>query len=111
MKNEKSTFEKIIAGIAIFLCGFYTFFGLSEFYKIGIKKRTEFYPFGTEGPVPYYYHSAELYSYVNLIYGIAFGILMGTTIWNWKKNKISGFTTFKLTVILILIHICHGSVE
>jgi hypothetical protein len=70
-------------------------------------KQTEFYPFGGEGPVPYYYRTAELYSYVNLTYGIVFGILLGTAIWNWRRNKISGFATFGLTIVLILVQIFH----
>jgi len=111
LKTEKPIFEKIITGIAILLSGFYAFFGLSEFYKIGIKKETEFYPFGGEGPVPYYYRTAELYSYVNLIYGIAFGILLGIGIWNWRKNKLNGFIIFGLTILLILVHIYHGWAE
>lgn len=111
MKKRKTILEKIISGITILLSGFFAFVGLSEFYTIGIMKQTEFYPFGGEGPVPYYYRTAELYSYVNLTYGIAFGVLLGITIWNWKRNKISGFTTFGLTIILILIQIYHGWAE
>lgn len=111
MKKEKSIYEKITTGIGILLSGFYAFFGLSEFYKIGVLKQIEFYPFGGEGPVPYYYRTAILYSYVNLTYGIAFGTIVGIAIWNWKKNKISGFTTFGLTIILILIQFFHGWAE
>lgn len=111
MKKEKTIFEEITTGIGILLSGFFAFFGLSEFYKIGILKQTEFYPFVGEGPVPYYYRTAELYSYVNLTYGIAFGTLVVIAIWNWKKNKISGFTTSGLTIILILIQVFHGLSE
>ncbi|WP_190811665.1 hypothetical protein [Flagellimonas sp. S3867] len=111
MKKEKTIFEKIAAGIGILLSGFFAFMGLSEYYKIGILKQTEFYPFGGEGPVPYYYRTAELYSYVNLTYGIAFGTLFGLAIWNWKRNKISGIVTLGLTIILILIQIFHGLAE
>ncbi len=98
-------------GTAILLSGIFAFFGIAEFYKIGIKKETEFYPFGGEGPVPYYYKTAELYSYVNLTYGIAFGTLFGLAIWNWKNNKVNGIIIFGLTIVLILIHIYHGLVK
>lgn len=111
MKTKKTIFEKIITGIAILLSGFYSFFGLAEFYKIGIKKETEFYPFGGEGPVPYYYRTAELYSHVNLTYGIAFGILLGIGFWSLRKNKINGFIIFGLTILLIIVHIYHGWAE
>lgn len=111
LKKEKTLSEKIITGIGILLSSFFAFFGLYEFCKVGILNQTEFYPFGGEGPVPYYYQTAQLYSYINLIYGIIFGTLIGIAIWNWKRNKINGFVTFGLTIILILIQIFHGLTE
>ncbi len=106
--KEKTLFEKISTGIGILLSVFFSFLGLSEFYIIRVMKQTESYPFGGEGPVPYYYRTAELYSFVNLTYGVAFAALTGIAIWNWKRNKISGFVTFGLTLILILIQLFHG---
>ena len=111
LKSGKSVSEKIIAGIAILLNGFISFFGISEFYIVGIKKDTELYPFGGEGPVPYYYETAELYSTVSLIYGIVFGILLGIGIWNWKKNKTNDFLLFGVTCLFIFIQIYHGWAE
>lgn len=111
MKTEKTIFKQIIIGSAILLSGFYSFFGLSEFYKTAIKKEIKFYPFGGEGPVPYYYRTVELYSYVNLTYGLAFGILLGIGIWNLRKNKINEFIIFGLTILLIMLHIYHGWAE
>lgn len=111
LKKEKTLFEKIATGIGILFSGFFAFFGLSEFYKIGIMKQTEFYPFGGEGPVPYYYQTAELYSYVNLAYGIAFGTLIGIALWNLKRNRISGFTTLLLTIVVTLMQMFHSLVE
>jgi hypothetical protein len=111
LKSEKSITEKIFAGIGILLNGFFTFFGISEFYIVGIKKDTELYPFGGEGPVPYYYETAELYATVSLIYGLAFGILLGIGIWNWKKNKINELLIFGITCLFIFIQIYHGWVE
>jgi hypothetical protein len=101
-------FKKILSGFGILLSGFFSVLGLSEFYIVRIKNETESYPFGGEGPVPYYYRTAELYSNVNLTYGIAFGILLGIGIWNWRKNKINGIIIFVLTCILILIQILQG---
>ena len=105
---EKTISNKILSGIGILMSGFFSIIGLSEFYKIGIKKETESYPFGGEGPVPYYYKTAQLYSNVNLTYGIAFGLLLGIAIWNWKKNKKNGFLIFGITCLLILIQILQG---
>ena len=105
---EKSVSKKIINGIGILLSGIFSLIGLIEFYKVGIKNQTESYPFGGEGPVPYYYKTAELYSNVNLTYGILFGILLGIGIWNWRKNKINGIIILGLTCILILIQMLQG---
>ena len=110
--NEKiSISSKIISGIVILLSGLFCSIGLSEFYNVRIKKETELYPFGGEGPVPYFYRTAELYSNVNLTYGIAFGILLGIGIWNWKRNKINGLVILGLTCMLILVQILHGWTE
>jgi len=108
MSSKKPISKKIIDGIGIFLNGIFSAIGLSEFYKVGIKEETELYPFGVEGPVPYYYKTAELYSYVNLTYGIAFGILLAIGIWNWRENKTNEIIIFGLTCILILLQIFQG---
>jgi hypothetical protein len=111
LKTQRSVSEKIFGGIGILLNGFFSFFGISEFYIVAIKKDTELYPFGGEGPVPYYYETAELYATVSLIYGIAFGILLGIGIWNWKKNKINELIIFGITCLFIFIQIYHGWAE
>ena len=111
MDIRKSISKKIISGIGILLSGFFSLIGFSEYYKVGIKNETESYPFGGEGPVPYYYKTAELYSNVNLTYGIVFGVLLAIGIWNWRKNKINGIIILGLTCILILIQIYEGWTE
>ena len=108
---KKTISYRIIGGIGIILNGIFSVIGLSEFYKVGVKKETGFYPFGGEGPVSYYYKTAELYSYVNLTYGITFGILLAIGIWNWRGNKTNGIIIFGLTCILILLQIFQEWVE
>jgi len=103
--------NKIIKGITILLSGFFASIGLSEFYNVAIIKDTDLYPFGGNGPVPYYYKTAELYSTVNLIYGLIFVIIFGIGIWNWKKNKIKGIILFGITCLFIIIQIYHGYAE
>ena len=105
MITTKNITRRIITGVGIILNGIFALIGFFEFYKVGIKKELESYPFGGEGPVPYYYKTAELYSKVNLIYGIAFLILFVIGIWNWKSNKINGMLIFGLTCLLILIQL------
>ena len=111
MNTKTSISKKIISGNGILLSGIFSLIGLTEFYKVGIKNETESYPFGGESPVPYYYKTAELYSNVNLTYGIVFGILLIIGIWNWRKNKINGILILGLTCILILIQFFQGWTE
>ena len=84
---------------------------LSEFYIIGVLNKTDGYPFGGEGPTPYYYKTARLYSTVNLIWGLIFltTLLLATrtTIKGQRKNII---WFLGLTVILILGQYLHGQI-
>ncbi len=101
MKNN------LLNSITILLCGVLTLIHLFEFYTVAIRKETEFYPFGGEGPVPYYYRTAELYSIVNLAYGLIFGFLFLLAIWNLRNKKLKAKTLFGLTMVagfILLIH-------
>ncbi|GAA4327850.1 hypothetical protein [Christiangramia aestuarii] len=62
----------ILSIVTILLSGLIAFINLREFYIVKILSETAKYPFGGEGPVPYYYKSSELYSKVVLIWGIIF---------------------------------------
>ena len=102
MKNS------LLNSITILLSGVLTLIHLFEFYTVAIRKETEFYPFGGEGPVPYYYRTAELYSIVNLTYGLIFGFLFSVAIWNLQSHKIKTATLFGLTIIAVFILLIHG---
>ena len=111
MKIEKSISKTIIYGIGVFLSGLFSLQGFYEFYNVRVLEETDSYPFGGEGPVPYYYKTAELYSNVNLTYGLIFGVLFALGIWNWKENKKNGLIIFGLTLSLVLIQIFHNVFE
>ena len=81
---------------------------LFEYYTVAIRKEIEFYPFGGEGPVPYYYRTAELYSIVNLTYGLIFGFIFSVAIWNLWSDKIKAVTLFELIIIAVFILLIHG---
>jgi cytochrome bd-type quinol oxidase subunit 2 len=101
-----------IIGILTFLIsGLLAFINLREFYKTRILKQTENYNFGGEGPVPYYYKTAEFYSTVNLIWGLLFILTLVFTTWTIlkRKNK-SLFFAFGLTLFLVLIMFIHGQI-
>lgn len=91
--------------VAILLNGVSGWLSLSEWVNVKILGRTNGYPFGGEGPTPYYYKSADLYAAVNLIWGLiflatfAFGIVAITQ----RNRKIALITTL-LTLLLWLLH-------
>ncbi|MDO5665991.1 MAG: hypothetical protein Q4G63_12150 [Bacteroidia bacterium] len=97
--------------LAIFINGFLTLLNLSEFYIVGILKQTDGYPFGSEGSLPYYYNTAELYSIVNLIWGvIILSILIFTIIITIKGQRKKGFIIFGATLLLTLVYFFHGQI-
>ena len=80
-----------------------TLMGFSEFYFIGILNKTGGNPFGGEGPTPYYYKTAGLYSTANLVWGLHFLttllLFMWTTIKGQQKKV---FWLLGLTAVPIL---------
>ncbi len=95
--------SNILVGITILLNALFSSIGLSEFYIVGIKKETENYPFGGEGPTPFFYETAEFYANVNLAHGLVFGILMGLGIWNLTKGKPNVLWIIGSTLIALLV--------
>jgi hypothetical protein len=83
----------------------------SEWYIVKIQGRTAEYPFGGEGPTPYYYKTAELYSTVNLIWGIVFFTVLIFTTWTivTRKKKWTAIS-FGSTILLLLGLFIHGQI-
>lgn len=101
----------IISVVTIIICGLLTFLNLSEFYKIGILRLTDGYHFGGEGPTPYYYKTVELYSMVNLIWGLLFLLNLAYTTWTVVKGqRKKTFLVFGVTLFLLLMLITHGQI-
>ena len=110
LKINRLTFWSI-STLTFILSGLFTFLNLSEFYLIGILYKTEGYPFGGEGPTPYYYRSAGLYSTVSLIWGLlflaTFLLVLRSIFYGHRKNI---FWFLGLTVLLILGQLIHGQI-
>ncbi len=84
---------------------------LSEWYKIGILKQTDGYPFVGEGPTPYYYSTANLYASVNLIWGLIFLLTMAYGTWTIiKGQRARTLLAFGLTLLLIAAMYIHGQI-
>jgi hypothetical protein len=75
---------------------------ISEWHIVKIQNRTSEYPFGGEGPTPYYYQTAELYSTVSLIWGLVFLSVLFFTIWTILKDK-RQLTLISLGMTLFLL--------
>lgn len=109
--NMKSNikFNWSISVLTIMLSGILTFICLSEYYLVGILKNTKGYPFGGEGPTPWYYKTAEMYANVNLGFGFVFLVSFLTVIWaTLKRNNKLVFFTCIWTILLILIMMVNG---
>lgn len=102
----------VLAGLTFLLSGLMTFMNLDEFVTIGLLKQTTNYPFGGEGPVPWYYKTADLYAKVNLAFGLGFLTAFVTGIWTtFKRNKTGLFIAFLSTIFLIVIMIVNGQAD
>lgn len=76
-----------------------------------IQGRTAEYPFGVDGPTPYYYKTAEMYSTVNLIWGIVFlSVLLFTSWTKIKGQKKWTVVSFGSIIILLLGLFIHGQI-
>jgi hypothetical protein len=100
----------IIGSIAILLNGLLSLLNFSEWYFVKIQNKTSGYPFGGEGPTPYYYKSAELYSIVNFSWGLIFLIILAFSIWTLFKKKLT-ILSLVLTLMFIIILIIHGQIN
>jgi hypothetical protein len=97
--------------LAVLLSGAMMIMNLWEFYKTGILKQTSEYPFGGEGPVPYYYKTAEMYSGVMLVWGIVFFLTMAFAILTiLKRQKSRTLMAFGLTLLLIIAMYIQGQI-
>jgi hypothetical protein len=99
----------IISSITVILSGLLALLKLSEWYKVKILNRIVEYSFGSEGPYPYFYKTAELYSKVNLIWGLIFISILLISVWTIVKSK-SRLTLalFILTILLLIVVFIHG---
>jgi heme A synthase len=100
-----------ISILTILLSGLFALMNMSEFYVIRILDKTEGYPFGGEGPTPYYYKTAWIYSIVHLLWGIVFLTTLLLAIWTMKnENREKAFWIFGLTILLIFGQLLHGQI-
>jgi len=107
LQRDKSVWLLFL--VTVLLSGLFAFINLFEFLTVGILHQTSGYPFGGEGPTPWYYKSAQLYATVNLVFGLLFFIALAFSCWTFVKVKKSPlFVTLLVTLLLIFIQILNG---
>ncbi len=95
----------LLAFVTLFLSGSITIINFNEFIMIGLLKKTEGYPFGGEGPVPWHYQT-KLYAKFSLIFGILFLLTFLTSLWaTFRVRKKELIITFLFTLFLIFVMI------
>ena len=107
IQRDKSAWLLFIA--TLLLTGLFAFVNLSEFVAVGVLSQTSGYPFGGEGPTPWFYRSAQLYATVNLIFGLLFLLSLATGVWSFirvKKNVL--VICFGVSLFLILLQLLTG---
>jgi hypothetical protein len=99
----------MIATPTLLLSGFMMYLNFTEWYNVKIMSRTSGYPFGGEGPVPYYYETPAQYSTVCFVTGLAFLAPFFSSGWalikcNYRISRISCVGT----ILLLICFFLHG---
>jgi glycerol uptake facilitator-like aquaporin len=112
MINNIYKTPKILNSITITIAAIITALLLGEWYNLGIKHNTEDYPFGGEGPTPYYYKSLESYISNTLTWATIFGaILMFSIFTITRKNRRLQYCSFGLLVASIIAMFINGQIR
>lgn len=102
---------KILSYSTIVLTSLLAFVNLSEWYAVKVQGRIEGYPFSSEGPTPYYYHSAEMYSSVMLVWGSLYLSTLILSLSTMKSGNVKWkWTSLSITLLLMIGQWIHSQV-
>jgi len=111
-KNISSISFWFLSGLLIVIAGLLAFMHLEEWFMISVLGKTAGYPFGGEGPTPYYYKTTDLYVIVNLIWAIIFSATLTFGIITIVRKNVTGlFAALGTTVLMAVIMIAQGMIE
>lgn len=114
MNNEINTNNILyfsLSTLIVIINGIFIILNFTEFYFVRILNKVDGYPFGTEGTLPYFYKTAELYSMVCLIWGIVFFLPILITIRiSINNNRRNLFWILCISVFLILGQFWHSQI-
>ncbi len=104
MSKKILNLNRVFNVVSLVIVAMLSFICLSEWYNVEVLEKTEGYPFGSEGSVPYYYKSVELFVFVNQVWGlILLGVLiLSIIIFRFGKQRIKLFMTFIIWIIIFL---------
>jgi magnesium-transporting ATPase (P-type) len=109
MKNP--TTPAVLNSLAILIAAIFTTLLFGEWYELVIRHKTEGYPLGKEGPVPYYYKTLEAYSTHNLNWAIIFAIILTFSVFALlRKNQRLKYYSFGIIVITIIALFLNGQI-
>jgi hypothetical protein len=112
MQFKSSKTPVVLNSIAILIAAIFTTFLFGEWYELVIRHKSEGYPFGKEGPVPYYYKSPEAYSTNNLTWAIIFAIILTFSFFTLlQKNQRLKYYALGITIIAIISMYINGQIS
>jgi hypothetical protein len=83
-----------------------------EWFRVGVIGNISGYPFGGEGPVPYFYKTPQLYSAVWSIFGCIWLCLTTLSFWSLLKSKRRmGLISSTLIITFVLIEYVSGQIS
>ncbi|WP_300600510.1 hypothetical protein [Niabella sp.] len=101
----------LAASVTMLLSSVMAFLNLGEFYNIKIRRQYSGYPFGSEGPVPYYYKTPALYANVQLAWGLIFLLVFLCSVRaTGKRQRQKILLLLGMTILLLLVLLIQGQV-
>jgi len=81
-----------------------TYMNFEELYIVAVAKDIDYYPFGCECNVPYYYKTAGMYSLICGIFGFIFLCITSAAIWSFfRYKKRIGYISSALIIAVLVV--------
>ncbi len=104
-------FYAVIGAVTVIICTVMAVIFMYEFISVAVLGNYENYPFGADGNNPYYYKTMDLYSTVNLTWGILYLIFLGYAVDGLiEKRKKSLIITFIASILIGILIYIHGNI-
>lgn len=109
--NSSRAMFYVVSSLTIILSGFFTLISLTEWYAIVILNKADEYRFGSEGPMPYYYETANTYLALSLLSGVSFLLILILGVRTLLKgHRKRALLLFGVTLFLLAAVIINGNI-